>query len=181
MAKFPFYSENRGETFEARSDYQEPEMRITRERGSCCCSCCEPSFPFPPVYKPVPVPVAESPAQGPADPRGERGERGPVGPQGPEGIPGEQGPRGYQGIQGPQGIQGLQGEQGIPGETGPAGPAGPAGPQGEQGIPGEAGPAGATPTFTIGTVTTGTPAAVTITGTAPDYVLNFVIPEAPAT
>lgn len=45
-----------------------------------------------------------------------------------------------------------------------AGPAGPAGPAGE------------TPTFTIGTVSTGPEAEVTITGTAPDYVLNFVIP-----
>ena len=46
---------------------------------------------------------------------------------------------------------------------------GPEGPQGE---------AGATPTFTIGTVTAGETPEVTLTGAAPDYVLNFVLPTA---
>jgi len=68
----------------------------------------------------------------------------------PQGIQGEVGP------QGPQGIQGI---------------AGPAGPQGEDGI---------TPTLAIGTVTTGAPgseAAASITGDAPNYVLNLTIPQ----
>ena len=54
--------------------------------------------------------------------------------------------------------------------VGPQGPEGPAGPVGPQGEPGE------TPTFTVGAVTAGPEAAVTITGTAPNYVLNFVLP-----
>ena len=46
------------------------------------------------------------------------------------------------------------------------------------------GPAGdvVTPTLTIGTVTTGAPgtdATATITGTAPDFVLNLTIPQGP--
>ena len=56
----------------------------------------------------------------------------------------------------PQGIQGDQGIQGIQGEIGPAN------------------------TLTVGTTTTGTPgtdAEVTITGTAPDQTIDFVIPE----
>ena len=54
---------------------------------------------------------------------------------------------------------------------GPTGPTGATGPAGEDGV---------TPTFTIGTVTTLEPeeeATVTLTGTAPDYVLNFGIPR----
>ena len=59
------------------------------------------------------------------------------------------------------------------------GPTGPTGPQGE------AGPAGAdaaTPTITLGTVTTGAPgtdAAASLTGTAPNYTLNLTIPQGP--
>ena len=70
-----------------------------------------------------------------------------------------------QGEQGPQGIQGIQGEQG---------------PQGEQGETGPAGADGLTPNLTIGTVTTGAPgtdAEATITGTAPNFVLNLTIPQ----
>lgn len=50
---------------------------------------------------------------------------------------------------------------------------------------GEAGAAGAdaeTPTISIGTVTTGDPgtqAAASITGTAPNYILNLTIPQGP--
>ena len=63
--------------------------------------------------------------------------------------------------------------------VGPAGPQGEQGPAGPQGAQGPAGPAGETPTFTVGTVTVGPDPAVTITGEAPDYVLNFVLPEPP--
>ena len=86
----------------------------------------------------------------------------PQGEVGPEGPVGETGP---QGEQGPVGETGPQGEQGPVGETGPAGPAG------EDGL---------TPTLTIGTVTTGAPgtdAEATITGTAPNFVLNLTIPQ----
>ena len=83
---------------------------------------------------------------------------------------------GPQGEQGPAGPQGEQGEQGPAGPQGEQGEQGPAGPQGEQGEP------GVTPTFTVGSVTAGDTPAVTITGAAPDYVLNFVLPTAaPAT
>lgn len=70
----------------------------------------------------------------------------------------------------------------IVGPTGPTGATGATGPTGATGATGATGSDGVTPTFTIGTVTTGDPgseASVTITGTAPDYVLNFVIPRGP--
>ena len=95
------------------------------------------------------------------------GPTGPTGPTGPQGIQGNVGPTG---ATGPQGIQGN------------VGPTGATGPQGIQGDVGPTGADGITPTITIGTVTTGAPgseASVTITGTAPDYVLNFVIPQGP--
>ena len=44
------------------------------------------------------------------------------------------------------------------------------------------GPTGATPVLTIGTISTGAPgtqAAATITGDAPNYVLNLTIPQGP--
>lgn len=50
------------------------------------------------------------------------------------------------------------------------------GPTGPQGVTGST---GATPVITIGTVTTGDPgtqAAASITGTAPNFVLNLTIP-----
>jgi syndecan 1 len=82
------------------------------------------------------------------------------------------------GARGPIGPTGASGARGPIGPQGATGPAGPQGPQGETGTTGPAGADGVTPTFTIGTVTTGTEAAVTLTGTPPDYVLNFVLPTA---
>ena len=61
----------------------------------------------------------------------------------------------------------------IPYFVGIIGPTGPTGPAGED---------GETPTITIGTVTTGDPgteASATITGTAPNFVLNLTIPQGP--
>ena len=101
---------------------------------------------------------------------------GPTGPQGVQGIQGVPGPIG------PTGPQGVQGIQGIQGETGPIGPTGPQGVQGVTGPTGPAGVDGETPTIAIGTVTTGAPgseASATITGTAPNYVLNLTIPQGP--
>ena len=57
--------------------------------------------------------------------------------------------------------------QGIDGATGPTGPTG---------------ATGETPTLEIGIITTGEPgtqAAASITGTAPNYVLNLTIPQGP--
>ena len=74
------------------------------------------------------------------------------------------------------------GPQGLTGETGATGPTGPQGIQGEIGPTGPTGPTGDAPTLTIGTVTTGAPgseAAATITGTAPNFVLNLTIPQGP--
>ena len=110
---------------------------------------------------------------------GPTGATGATGPQGIQGATGATGATGPQGIQGETGATGATGPQGIQGETGATGATGPQGIQGETGATGAD---GITPTFTIGTVTTGDPgsqASVTITGVAPDYVLNFVIPQGP--
>ena len=86
-------------------------------------------------------------------------------------------------LTGPQGPVGPAGPQGIQGETGPVGPAGPQGIQGETGPVGPAGPqgpAGTTPTIQIGNVSTvsaGSPASVTNSGTNTSVVLNFEIPQ----
>ena len=85
-------------------------------------------------------------------------------------------------------IEGVAVVQRIINVVGPTGATGPIGPTGPQGIQGEVGPTGATgadgltPTITIGTVTTGdsgTEANATITGTAPNFVLNLTIPQGP--
>ena len=82
----------------------------------------------------------------------------------------------------PEGEIGPTGPAGAIGPTGPAGEIGPTGPAGEIGPTGPAGIDGETPTLTIGTVTTGAPgtdAEATITGTAPNFVLNLTIPQGP--
>ena len=75
----------------------------------------------------------------------------------PQGSKGETGATGATGATGPQGEQGVQGKTGATGATGPRGPAGPAN------------------TLTIGTVTSGKVASATITGEAPNQVLNLVL------
>lgn len=73
--------------------------------------------------------------------------------------------------------------KGAKGDTGAAGTNGAKGDKGDKGEKGDTGAKGAdgvTPTFTVGTVSTGaagSTAIVTITGTAPNYVLNFTIPK----
>ena len=112
-------------------------------------------------------------------PQGEDGIAGPTGPTGPQGDTGIAGPIGPTG---PAGAQGEIGPTGPQGDAGIAGPIGPTGPAGAQGEIGPTGPAGETPTLTIGTVTTGEPgtdADATITGTAPNFVLNLIIPQGP--
>lgn len=81
-----------------------------------------------------------------------------------------QGPTGPQGLIGPTGATGPQGIAGTDGATGPTGPQGLQGATGPQGLQGATGPTGLTPTFTVGTVTTGLPgtqASVTITPSTP--------------
>lgn len=92
-------------------------------------------------------------------------------------------------LTGPQGPQGEPGPQGPQGEPGPQGPAGPAGPQGEtgatgsqglQGIQGIQGIPGVSATVTVGATTTlspGSQATVTNTGTEQAVVLEFGVPQ----
>lgn len=61
----------------------------------------------------------------------------------------------------------YQAESGSAGQAGPSGPSGPAGPRGQVGPP---------VNLQIGTVTTGTTASATITGTSPNLTLNLVLP-----
>lgn len=92
---------------------------------------------------------------------------GPQGPQGPKGDQGETGPKGDTGAQGPKGDQGPQGIQGVQGV------------KGDPGKDGSQGPAGPANVLTIGTVKTGSPSAVTITGASPNQTLNFVLEQGP--
>jgi len=92
------------------------------------------------------------------------------------------GPTGDIGPTGPTGDIGPTGPTGDIGPTGPTGDIGPTGPTGDIGPTGPTGPVGETPTLTIGTVTTGAPgteATATITGTAPNFVLDLTIPQGP--
>lgn len=76
--------------------------------------------------------------------------------------------------------KGDKGDKGATGETGAKGADGAKGEKGDTGAKGEKGADGVTPTLSVGTVTTGeagSSANVTISGTAPDYVLNFAIPK----
>src|SRR5262245_48521129 len=111
-----------------------------------------------------------------------RGDVGPVGPTGPTG------PVGPQGVPGPPNSLAIGTvSTGAPGSAASATitgtppnqvlsmsiPRGDVGPQGIQGIQGPAGPANS---LAVGTVTTGTPASATITGTPPNQTLSLVIP-----
>ncbi len=75
----------------------------------------------------------------------------------PKGDKGATGDTGATGATGPQGEQGIQGETGATGATGPQGPAGPAN------------------VLSIGSVASGKVASATITGEAPNQVLNLVL------
>ena len=76
--------------------------------------------------------------------------------------------------------KGAKGDKGDTGAAGTNGAKGDKGDKGEKGDTGAKGADGQTPTFEVGTVSTGaagSTATVTITGTAPNYVLNFTIPK----
>ena len=70
-----------------------------------------------------------------------------------------------------------QGAQGVKGDTGAQGEIGPQGETGATGATGATGPAGPANTLTIGTVTSGIEASATITGNAPNQVLNLVLKQ----
>lgn len=151
--------------------------------------------------------VGETGPAGPAGPdgapgaKGDKGDPGETGPQGPKGDKGDAGPQGDPGKPGvtpaltigtvmtgsnaSASISGTaenpklnlilpRGETGPKGDTGPQGDKGDTGPKGADGAQGQT---GATPNLTIGTVTTGTDAAATITGTAEAPVLNLTLPK----
>ena len=122
------------------------------------------------------------------------GITGPTGPTGPQGEIGPTGPQGITatvtvgttttGEAGTDAIVTNSGtlEDAILDFTIPAGITGPTGPQGDIGPTGPAGEDAIDPTITIGTVTTGAPgtdAEASITGTAPNFILNLTIPQGP--
>ena len=77
-------------------------------------------------------------------------------------------------------LEGPSGPTGPRGATGATGPQGPIGETGATGPRGETGQNAVNPNFSIGTVTTlssGSNATVTLTGTYPNLVLNFGIPR----
>ena len=80
--------------------------------------------------------------------------------------------RGPKGDPGPKGDIGATGPAGAAGATGPTGAAGPAGAKGDTGA---TGPAGSSASLTVGTVTSGDIPSVTVTGTAPNQLVNFVL------
>ena len=92
-------------------------------------------------------------------------------------------PKGAKGDTGAAGTNGAKGDKGDPftyADFTSEQLAALKGAKGDKGEKGETGADGVTPTFTIGTITTGaagSTATVTITGTAPNYVLNFTIPK----
>jgi hypothetical protein len=123
---------------------------------------------------------------------GPKGDTGPAGPQGPIGLTGGQGLIGLTGPQGLIGPQGPIGPQGLIGLTGP---------QGDSPLPirgfevdhdgnliavfedsstiNAGNVVGPPPVFTIGTVTTASQPSVTISGTPPNYVLDFELEAGP--
>ena len=130
-----------------------------------------------------------------------KGDPGAAGAQGPKGDKGDTGPQGDPGKTGTTPVLTIgavmtgsnasasisgtaenpklnlilpRGETGPKGDTGPQGDKGDTGPKGADGAQGQT---GATPNLTIGTVTTGTEAAATITGTAEAPVLNLTLPK----
>ena len=110
-------------------------------------------------------------------PKGAKGDTGAAGTKGDKGEKGD--PFTYADFTAEQ-LATLKGAKGDKGEKGDTGDAGAKGDKGDTGAKGEKGADGVTPTFTIGTITTGaagSTATVTITGTAPNYVLNFTIPK----
>lgn len=146
-------------------------------------------------------PAGPAGADGAPGDKGDKGDPGDTGPQGPKGVKGDTGPQGDPGkpgatpvltigtvMTGSNASASISGTAENPklnlilprGETGPKGDTGPKGAdgvQGQAGAKGDKGDTGATPNLTIGTVTTGTDAAATITGTAEAPVLNLTLPK----
>lgn len=127
-------------------------------------------------------------------PQGEVGPQGPTGPAGADGAKGADGAAGKDGVTytpsvsdagviswtndggktNPKSVS-IKGPKGDTGATGADGAAGPQGPKGDPGETGPQGPAGPANVLTIGSVTSGKVASATITGEAPNQVLNLVL------
>lgn len=155
-------------------------------------------------------PAGQDGAEGPQGPKGDPGPQGPAGPEGPQGPEGPAGADGAPGAKGDPGPQGPPGEDGAPGAKGEQGPPGPAGQDGAEGPQGPAGPGvaaggttgqilrkksdadydtewvtqqgggGDTPTFEVGSTTTGEPgsdADVQIEQTGDLVRFDFTIPR----
>ena len=116
-------------------------------------------------------------------------------PSGPTGLQGERGPQGIKGDKGDTGETGATGPQGIQGETGATGAAG-VNPLpirtfevdhdgnliavfDDSSIINAGSVVGPPPVFTIGTVVSSAVPKVTISGTTPNYVLNFELEAGP--
>ena len=86
------------------------------------------------------------------------------------GVKGDKGDKGDPGEQGPQGLQGPKGD---PGEQGPKGDPGEQGPAGTDGINAEV----PNFTFAINMIASDQPASVSTTGTYPNLLITFNIPQ----
>ena len=86
------------------------------------------------------------------------------------GVKGDKGDKGDPGEQGPQGLQGPKGD---PGEQGPKGDPGEQGPAGADGINAEV----PNFTFAINMIASDQPASVSTTGTYPNLLITFNIPQ----
>lgn len=116
--------------------------------------------------------------------KGDKGDKGDTGSQGLQGLQGVDGLSAYEvavagGFVGDEAawLASLKGDKGDKGDTGATGP------QGIQGDKGDKGDTGTAATIAAGTVTTGTPASVTNSGTSSAAVFDFVLPgdvEGPA-
>jgi hypothetical protein len=154
-------------------------------------------------------PTGPAGTQGLMGATGATGPQGASGPAGAQGLQGAAGATGATGSTGPVGPTGATGATGPSGSTGPANtlaigtvsnggsaaatitgtapnqtlnltlPAGPSGAQGNQGVQGVQGVAGPANTLTIGTVSSSTIPAATITGVSPNQVLNLVLATGP--
>ncbi|WP_234262241.1 prophage tail fiber N-terminal domain-containing protein [Klebsiella aerogenes] len=144
-------------------------------------------------------PTGDTGLEGPAGPQGIQGEQGPKGDTGEQG---DTGPRGPQGVAGPEGPQGPAGEVGPQGDAGPQGAAGAdgesayqiwldagnvgteddflaslKGADGQDGADGEPGPPNTLTVGEVSTVPPGTGSSATITGEAPNQVLNLSLEQ----
>ena len=102
--------------------------------------------------------------------QGQVGPQGPQGPQGAQGVVGPQGPAGQNALDVSSFEVDASGNLIVMfGDSSTVNLGSVAGPQGVAGPPGPA------PNLSIGTVTLAAVSAVTITGTNPNYVLNFAL------